>query len=473
MCPFGINGVVSIMPKSETEYYYVFFGEKETTANGIMNEDCRNVFREAPPHDDNPHTFRLNREGLFIDGYRHLAFDQSEVTGSAATSTITLFGRRSSWKQTGTTCSIYGATLFTNGILACDLVPVAAPSGKIQMWDRVTRGYKGPASTQANPPKFAPGNDIGPYPSDCGEVESVSAAVYFAPAISMSSPDYNTKTVAVTLSSGHDAGLLLAVAGLEDAGTVFSNWTTNALVQKVAADVDEVTFALPADWIRNHYNIRFAWKSIADQPYDYAVEELVSTGEAYIRTGWIPTTDTAISVTAKTASNVCAFGIAGCFFAFQTGNAIYWNFFGNTLNAQCDGTSFPSSHHEWRLGPSGAFVDDTTLATFDSAIESELTANILLPFRASGATSQSPAKTGNASVRSAKIWEGDILVRDFVPCIKNGVPVFYDVVRGGYYGSRATTPFVAGAPVVAVADGDILSWSNVRELRKGLVIAFR
>jgi hypothetical protein len=470
MCPFGISGVVFIMPRSGTEYYYDFFGAKATTDKGIMNEDCRNVFREAPPHDANPHTFRLNREGLSIDGYRHLAFDQSTIR-DAETKTITLFGRRDGWKQTGTTCSIYGATLFTNDTLACDLVPVAAPSGKIQMWDRVTRGYKGPASTQANPPKFAPGNDIGPYPSDCGEVESVSAAVYFAPAISMSSPDYNTKTVAVTLSSGHDAGLLLAVAGLEDAGTVFSNWTTNALVQKVAADVDEVTFALPADWIRNHYNIRFAWKSIADQPYDYAVEELVSTGEAYIRTGWIPTTDTAISVTAKTASNVCAFGIAGYFFAFQTGNAIYWNFFGNTLNAQCDGTSFPSSYHEWRLGPSGAFVDDTTLATFDSATESELTANILLPFRASGLKSQTPDKTGDASVRSAKIWEGDILVRDFVPCIKNGVPVFYDVVRGGYYGSRATTPFVAGAPVVA--DGDILSWSNVRELRKGLVITVR
>ena len=68
--------------------------------------------------------------------------------------------------------------------------------------------------------------------------------------------------------------------------------------------------------------------------------------------------------------------------------------------------------------------------------------------------------------------EGDILVRDFVPCVTNGVPVFYDVVRGGYYVSRATTPFVAGAPVVA--DGNILSWSKVRELRaRGLVIAFR
>ena len=473
MCPFGINSVVFIMPKSETEYFYVFFGAKETTANGIMNEDCRNVFGDAPPHDANPHTFRLNREGLFIDGYRHLAFDSSKINAEmVATLPVTLFDRNGSFKQDGTTCSIYGATLSTNGILACDLVPVATKNGTILMWDRVTRGYKGPAGSQKDTLFFVAGNDIGPYPSDCGEVESVSDAVHFAPAISMSSPDYGTKTVAVALSSGHDAGLLLAVAGLEDAGTVFSNWTTNALVQKVAADVDEVTFALPADWIRNHYNIRFAWKSIADQPYDYAVEELVSTGEAYIRTGWIPTTDTAISVTAKTASDVCAFGITGCFFAFQTGNNIYWSFFGNSSQASCDGTTFPSSHHEWRLGPSGAFVDGTTLATFDSATESNLTANIMLPFRTDMESKWlSPDKTGDASVKSAKIWEGDILVRDFVPCVTNGIPVFYDVVRGGYYGSWTETPFVAGAPVVA--DGDILSWSNVRELRKGLVIAFR
>ena len=477
MCPFGINGVVSIMPRSDTEYYYDFFGAKATTINGIMDKSCLNVFGDAPPHDAGPHTFRLNREGLFIDGYRHLAFDQSKITSEASTSTLTLFGRRGSWKQNGTTCSIYGATLFTNGILACDLVPVAAPSGKIQMWDRVTRSYKGPAGTQTDATKenylrFTHGNDIGPYPSDCGEVESVSAAVHFAPAISMSSPDYNTKTVAVTLSSGHDAGLLFAVAGQEDAGMVFSNWTTNVLVQKVAADVDEVTFALPADWIRNHYNIRFAWKSIANQPYDYAVESLDSerTGEAHIRTGWIPTTDTAISVTAKTSGNVCAFGIASYFFAFQTGDKIYWNFFGNSSNASCDGTSFPSSYHAWRLGPNGVSVDDTTLATFTSATKSTLTANILLPFRANP-TSQIPDKTGNASVKSAKIWEGDILVRDFMPCVTNGVPVFYDRVRSEYYGSRKETPFVAGAPVVA--DGDILSWSNVRELRKGLVIAIR
>ena len=475
ICPFGINGVVFIMPKSETEYYYDFFGAKATTSSGIMNEDCRNVFREAPPHDANPHTFRLNREGLFIDGYRHLAFDSSKINAEmVATLPVTLFDRNGSFKQDGTTCSIYGATLSTNGILACDLVPVATKNGTILMWDRVTRGLKWPTASKSDSSlAFVAGNDIGPYPSDCGEVESVSAAVYFAPAISMSSPDYNTKTVAVTLSSGHDAGLLFAVAGQEDAGMVFSNWTTNALVQKVAADVDEVTFALPADWIRNHYNIRFAWKSIADQPYDYAVEELVSTGEAYIRTGWIPTTNTAISVTAKTASNVCAFGITKCFFAFQTGNTIYWNFFGNALNASCDGTSFPSSYHEWRLGPSGAFVDGTTLATFDSATESNLTANIMLPFRTDMESKWlSPDKTGDASVKSAKIWEGDILVRDFVPCVTNGVPVFYDVVRGDYYGSRATTPFVAGAPVVA--NGDILSWSKVRELRaRGLVIAFR
>jgi hypothetical protein len=66
---------------------------------------------------------------------------------------------------------------------------------------------------------------------------------------------------------------------------------------------------------------------------------------------------------------------------------------------------------------------------------------------------------------SAKIWEGDVLVRDFVPCMSRGVAGFYDKVRGGFYPSETAKAFVAGAPVVA--DGDFVSWSPAKELRSG------
>lgn len=489
MSPFGIHSVVFIMPKSDTEYYYDFFGAKTTTANGIMDDTYKNVFRDAPPHDAEPHTFRLNREGLFIDGYRHLAFDQSKITGSAATSTLTLFGRRGSWKQSGTTCSIFGATISTNGVLACDLVPVAAPSGKVQMWDRVTGGWKGPAGNQSGSLVFVAGNDIGPYPPDCGSVETVSSAINIGPSISVGSPNFSENTIAVTLSSGHDAGILLAVAGTNSESAAFSEWTTNAVVQKVAADVNEVSVSLPRKWIRENYNIRFAWKSISGANYDYAVESLASDGDgkAYIRTEWTPTTNTTTRVVSRTAFDTCPFGVAGGYYVFlgakNANTKINWWFFtsastGSNLTGQldCDDPDgFASAFHVWQLGPRGVFIDDLNApkaALAEFAPNASLTANICLPFRATSYNNHgNVSKAGDVETKGAKIWEGDVLVRDFIPCVTNGVPVFYDRVRGGYYGSRTATPFVAGAPVVA--DGDILSWSDVRSLRNGLAIFVR
>ncbi|MBP5543032.1 MAG: hypothetical protein ILM98_03075 [Kiritimatiellae bacterium] len=471
MSPFGISGVVFIMPKSGTEYYYDFFGAKETTSGGVMGDTCLNVFGDAPPHDAEPHTFRLNREGLFIDGYRHLAFDQSKVTGSASSSTLTLFGRRNVWKQNGTTCSIYGATLSTNGVVACDLVPAAAPSGKIQMWDRVTHGWKGPAPN-GTAYSFIPGNDIGPYPPDCGVVESVSAAIPFGPSLSFSIGDRASRTAAVTLAPGHDDGILFAVANAADAGTAFSAWTDSIVVGKVGAGTNAVTATLPNEWWRGRYQVRFAWKSIAGQPYDYAVESLDSdgTGKANVLTGWTPTTNSAISVNAKAASDVCAFGIASYFFLFQNGNTIYWNFFGNSGNTTCDGATFPAQYHEWSIGPDGASIDGDSLATFSGATETSLSVNVTLPFR-SNANNQTIGKTGDVSVKSAKIWEGGILVRDFAPCVKNGVPGFFDNVRRGFYPSRTQAPFATGAPVVA--DGDFTAWSSAQELSAATVIMMR
>ena len=75
------------------------------------------------------------------------------------------------------------------------------------------------------------------------------------------------------------------------------------------------------------------------------------------------------------------------------------------------------------------------------------------------------------SVKGAKIWEGGILVRDFAPCVKNGVPGFFDNVRLGFYPSRTQAPFVTGAPVVE--DGDFTAWSAAKELSSATVIMMR
>jgi len=481
MCPFGFtrsnSAAVFIFPASANAYWFDFFGAKATTSDNKLGTSNKNVFGDNPPHDTQPHEFRMNRTGICIDGYQHLAFDQSTITmGKSEQDPIVLFGRYGSFKQVNTSCSIYYAIIATNGVPAREYVPCQKTDGTVTLYDRVTKTFAN-IGGKLEGRHLDAGTDIGPYPSDCGSVESFSAAVNLAPTISISSPDFGAKTIDVALSSGHDAGILLAVAGTNSQRAAFSEWTTNAVVQKVAANVDAVTVSLPGDWIRNHYNIRFAWKSLAGLPYDYEVANLDSdgTGKAHILTGCKPTTNTAISVTAKADINVCTFGVATYFHMFlNSNNKFYYGFFGNTnLGADCnDVPGFVSQYHEWRLGPSGASIDDTTYGSFSSATPTEdVQTKIIIPFRANYSTQTLSNKEGDVSVKGAKIWEGDILVRDFIPCVTNGVPVFYDRVRGEYYGSRTATPFVAGAPVVA--DGDIISWSEVRSLRKGFAIIFR
>jgi hypothetical protein len=503
MCPFGIGGIVFVMPKSGTEYYYDFFGAKGTTAtSGVMDDTCKNVFDTAPPHDAQPHTFRINREGLFIDGYRHLAFDQTLIkatqadAGGAGYTTakqIGLFDRNYSFKSKETSVSIYSASIITNNVLARDYVPCASTNGTVTMYDRVSGTFadieKSEESSYANPHLEA-GNDIGPYPTDCGDVERVSEALNLAPAIDVSNPDYNTKTVDVALPSGHDAGLLFVVAGAEDEGLIFSNWTTNALVQKVAADVDAVTFALPNEWWHNHYNIRFAWKSIAGLPYDYALSHIhadYADGRLnYCNTGWKPSTNTIFRINAKAGYNTCTFGVNGAFCLFlgaKNGSAapFYYVFHGNGAagtyngNFSCpDSDSFVTAFHELQLGPTGAYIDDldTPKAPFSGyAPRADLSSKILLPFRAGSYNNENKTvdtgKTGSVDVKYAMIWEGDEIVRNFVPCVIGGEAGFYDNVRGTFYPSTTDKPFVAGAPVVE--DGDFLTWSPAKELISGFI----
>ena len=494
MVPFGIHKVVNIFSAggNNDNMHFYFFGagnSRDPSMGMQIGADDTNVFGEKPPKDNvNPHTFRLCRDGIFIDGYRHLGpFNPNHFTNTT-TSAIALFGRSGSWKQSGTTCSIYGATIVTNGVLAADLVPAITPVGrKVAMWNRVTREWKSPAGTQKDTLDFIPGNDIGPYPPDCGTVESASSAVMLAPTISVVAKNAQDRTATLDLGASHDAGLLFAVAGAADAGTEFSAWATNVFVQKIAADAETVTVSLPDVWWRNKYQVRFAWKSLAGLPYDREVAYIHADnngGTNFCRTGWTPTTNTTVRVNAKTGLNTCSFGIEGALFVFpgtKDQSVVYYGFFkkpdGSTYSngyAVEDISAFVTDFHVLQIGPGGLFIDDLTTpkAMLSGYVPTTVTANICLPFRARSLTNHTGVtKDGNADVKFAKIWEGDVLVRDFVPCVKDDVPGFYDKVKDKFYPSITSKPFVAGDTVMP--DGDLVGWSSTCSLATGFQIIFR
>ena len=139
--------------------------------------------------------------------------------------------------------------------------------------------------------------------------------------------------------------------------------------------------------------------------------------------------------------------------------------------AEKDKNTFIADVHEWKLSASGACVDDRRVdySTVSDAVDPLL--SVIIPFRKND-TSGTPEKDGEVDVYGARIWEGSTLVRDFVPCVTNGVAVFYDRVNGKFLGSkRSGRSFAAGRP--AVTQGDVVSWSDVFSFKKGFVLTCR
>ena len=484
MCPFGISGLLYLFPKSKTEYYFDFFGAKASAkTSGVLDASYVNVFNEAAPHgSDEMIEVRLNREGLYMNGHRHMAFDPSTVTGGTSGSPISLFGRFGSWKQVGTTCSIASAKIWMNGELVRDLIPCRVTDGGVRFYDRKNSTFyskvngKNSDGTFISEASFTAGPEIDPVPSDAGVPASRSRTLVFAPTLTVVSNDRNEGTV-VAISAGHDAGLLLAVASKTDAGETYSDWTESLYVAKVAADENSVTVNLPRAWWRSRYRVRFVWKSIAGLPYDRELTYLHSDAEtdgcnkAYVQTGWRPSQDTKAEITARTAKDVCAFGITSYFYLFHNADDKLYSGFGDQKTAvgiPIDSPAeFVKDFHVWKLDATGGSVDDKAVVAFGAAALAKSTKGVSVPFRVSDYGTLS-GKEGNVEVKGAKFWDGDFLGLDLVPCEKDGVVGFYDRVRGTFNNGKMGGAFTAGETVVA--DGDALAWSSCVDLQRGLVI---
>ena len=466
------------VPHFPEQPYFDFFGAKDSaTTTGTLEKKYVNVFNEAPPNAANEFVeARLNSNGFFLNGHRHLAFDPSTITGDSSSSTITLFGRNGGWKQNGTTCSIASAKIWMNGELVRDMIPCQVTSGEVRMYDRKNGSYYQKVNGEGCTASFEAGPEIDPVPSDAGAPVSRSRTLVFAPTLTVVSNDKQKGTV-VAISEGHDAGLLLAVASKTDAGETYSDWTESLYVAKVAAGEDSVTVNLPRAWWRNRYQVRFVWKSIAGLPYDRELTYLHSDAEttgcnkAYVQTGWRPSQDTKAEITARTAANVCAFGITSYFYLFHNSDNKLYGGFGDqntpTGVSIADPTGFVKDFHVWRLDATGGYIDGQSVVAFETAELAKITKGVSVPFRVSENDTLS-GKEGNVEVKGAKFWDGDFLGLDLVPCEKDGVIGFYDRVRGTFNNGKKGGSFTAGETVVA--DGDALAWSQGIDLQWGMVL---
>lgn len=215
MCPFGVASLVYIMPHQSypNAYWYDFFGANATSPGKYLDATCVNVFGNPPPRNMDPHEVRMNRNGIWFDGYPHLAFGSGTVEDKTASSTLTLFGRRGSWKQKNTSCAIYSARMEQDGMLQRDYVPCAKADGTVTFYDRVMKSFAVAGGTKKATLAFVAGTDVGPDPVDCGETVCASTPLLLTRTLSVVARDRRARTVELALDAPHGRGILFAVAG--------------------------------------------------------------------------------------------------------------------------------------------------------------------------------------------------------------------------------------------------------------------
>lgn len=172
-----------------------------------------------------------------------------------------------------------------------------------------------------------------------------------------------------------------------------------------------------------------------------------STGTQYIDTGIAPTINTRFEVDFQPTTQGQDDGVIGCVdpnaCIVYTASTVYGSFKQGTGASTTVNTTVMARHTA--SISNGLFVLDGTSHTF-SAVSSFSTTQKVLLFALSYAGA-SGGVYGKSSCRmyAAKIYSGDTLLRDYIPC-KNasGVVGMYDIVGGAFYKNAGTGVFASG-----------------------------
>lgn len=189
-------------------------------------------------------------------------------------------------------------------------------------------------------------------------------------------------------------------------------------------------------------------------PADYlAVEYLESTGTQCIDSGYIPTSDTNISMQkGATSGNIynVYFG-AGAGSANQVSiSATYFNFFGSTNNSVPNNAQNTACLLE--IKNKILYVDNVALV--DKTIQTGSgSTNLAIFCRTTNAGDYE--RFSSMKLYSFKMWEGNTPVRDMIPCIRksDSKPGMYDLVGRTFYTNAGTGEFLYPA-MLKVAEYD-------------------
>ncbi len=346
---------------------------------------------------------------------------------------------------------VYSAKIWEGDALVRWFVPCLDPNGDPAMFDRVSGVYF--------------------YNGTATALQYGGAtAVHYDVSASSATVSPSSRSVTVVSAAGGSATLAFGAAdgkayrlavgyGDEDGGAATNAWDSFEILGTVAAADTSRTVALPAGWGKTVSHLRCFL--LASEIPDGAtrVEYLESTGAQFIDTGvrgkvgiaaeldhsWT----SALDKTLLGSRN----GSSHRFFVFHNNKG--------RLGYGLDGTfayykgSADTSYDTRYLalakmldGEQSLVLDGTPYGTAGTISSSFDSGNDMYLFGCND--NGSLALSASAKVYSAKIWEGDALVRWFVPCLDpDGEPAMFDRATGSWFRNGSATPFQYGAATTA------------------------
>lgn len=200
------------------------------------------------------------------------------------------------------------------------------------------------------------------------------------------------------------------------------------------------------------------------------VSYLENTGSSYINTEFRPNAKTRVVLSGynNSTESTTVFGSGGnnaaslytydLQFGWYYGGDRYYAVaypYTGTINIDCN---------KYICTVNGSSASSASNKTFQNSFNMYL-------FTTSAGTASSGANPEPSSGRflgriySCQIYDNDVLVRDFIPCINSsGVAGFYDNVNGKFYTNKGSGTFTTGA-----ATGEVISFSKARKIKKGYV----
>ena len=202
----------------------------------------------------------------------------------------------------------------------------------------------------------------------------------------------------------------------------------------------------------------------AKLPYDAEVEYLESTGTQYIDTGIIGGSSSKVEISAaspNTAYNMGLFGsrnasLVKAFTVWQRATTADVGF-----DFADDATNRVDAYAAWDTSGVNTVIKDgpnNTLNGVAGKNNATATFSCEYPFYLFCVNTAGTATSiFSGRIYACKIWQGSILVRDYIPVRVGDVGYMYDRVSGRLFGNAGTGAFVVGPDKVSSAGGGGIS----------------